>query len=427
MAKIRSQLSTDEIVKKYFCCASQALDDAGWAVAHQSSSGSISTCPAPCRTGSLVRVKFSVDCAEDPNKSFVRPEVIASHPNLSNLGSMVSYLGLVQLIEPGHALVWRRYGERNKNSYVYVRELLLGEPEHLKHVGQELQSLEDVHMARIVQRRDFPEPGVMSMYVAPEFEGSRSPPGVSCLWIAKRKTIDGVNINVLEMTQLLYQPVETFSSWTLPFFDKMLLSGIQFIGTMFNSPTMRAMRVIDDSFYLVLNLKRCTYGPPLLPAPCEASAHVSVDIGIQKGLNHWVHYPRPTFKLAEYLQAFLACIGFSDVLVFSDLDGRRLVPYQAVMLREAWEAMQEVFRPAFDIQQAAYRRIHKGKAAPEFNFGREARFMPPEEENSTSESCAVPQRVDLPMKIAIHNTFIEVQDDASDDTPPLLPRRAMEA
>jgi hypothetical protein len=46
------------------------------------------------------------------------------------------------------------------------------------------------------------------------------------------------------------------------------------------------------------------------------------------------------------------------------LDGRRLVSYQCVVLREDWLRLREVFWDAFRIQKAAYRRANGGKTAP---------------------------------------------------------------
>ena len=45
------------------------------------------------------------------------------------------------------------------------------------------------------------------------------------------------------------------------------------------------------------------------------------------------------------------------------MDGRLLVPYQCIVLREDWLRLREVFWDAFRIQKAAY-RPNGGKTAP---------------------------------------------------------------
>lgn len=415
------ECTTAEFAEKLFNCAELAQQEDGWTLSYESVCGRISTCPAPCKTGQLVRLNYTIECPTDANESFVRPEVIAASRTSDSLGDMGhTIVGLVRTVEPGHALVWRRISDRFKHTFLHHLRLLMGPAEEPhNNVGEALQ-LDDMHIARFAQRRDFPQPGMLSMFVAAEFEGpALSPPS---LYTSKRsEQVTLLGLPFLEMTQLLYQPLETFSDWTRPHFDRMLLSGAKFVSTMTNSASMAALRHTDKDFYLIINLKRCMHGPPLLPAFSESSMHVSVDIGARNGLSHWVQHSPHNFKLSDYLQAFLERVGSSEVQIYGSLDGHVLVPYQAVVNRLEWMQIMPAVLTAFDIQQSAYRRLYKGKAAPELQFGKEPRFLPQRAPSTTTNQQQKP--ADTPMKVAVHNTFIQFPDDDSCT----MPRRAVEA
>lgn len=62
------------------------------------------------------------------------------------------------------------------------------------------------------------------------------------------------------------------------------------------------------------------------------------------------------FAITDEMLRFLACLRQTH----ESLDGRMLVPYQCVVLREDWETLRELFAPAFGKQKAAYRRANGG-------------------------------------------------------------------
>lgn len=431
-------MSTEELSEKFFNSAALSLEETGWSYRHVShDGGSISTRTAPCGQGQLVRIRLPVqsnDAWKDPNSYFVRAEVIASLPHLASDRFLTRFGELVQLVEPGHAMLWMRNADNlNYNRFLDTQHVLLAQSEQMC-LGELLRSSNDeMHLSRIVKRSDFPVPGVCCLFVSPEFEQGRCLNALQPrLWIIKHSKVQ----NMLDLDMVLYQPYGTFGPWTKPHFDKLIVQGKQFGQLVANSQIMDTLREHEKDFYLVINLKRCTYGPPLLPALPTGSSDVAVDVGAHRGLSAWVqHVGTNNFKLSEYLQALVRRIGLEDLKVFGSIDGRRLVPYQAAVVKQSWEAAHHCIREAFDIQQAAYRRLHKGKAAPELHFGKEPRFLPAEDaDRSIHDAAATPSaklldQLTIPMKVSVRNTFIEVtEDDESDFAPGFSqPRRSMES
>lgn len=81
--------------------------------------------------------------------------------------------------------------------------------------------------------------------------------------------------------------------------------------------------------FVVLRIRKCCKGPPLLPttwpAPLQAQwVCCVVDSGERE------------FRLARYLQQLLKAVGLHSLEIFDDVDGGRLVFYQAAMRRTSW-------------------------------------------------------------------------------------------
>ena len=66
------------------------------------------------------------------------------------------------------------------------------------------------------------------------------------------------------------------------------------------------------------------------------------------------------FLFSQYLEQFLEYLLGEQIDVFSSLDGRQLVPYQAAVLRQKWSRIRMVFSDAFSLQKTAYRRANGG-------------------------------------------------------------------
>jgi len=113
--------------------------------------------------------------------------------------------------------------------------------------------------------------------------------------------------------------------------------------------------------YMVLALRKCERGPPLMPVSFEEDT--------------WAPCDREFFSVSQYLQMFAEKAGV-DLLVYDSMDGQHVVPYQAVVSRAGWHQAEAQFMDYFRLQRAAYRRIFGGSAAPVIKADVEARFVP---------------------------------------------------
>ena len=87
--------------------------------------------------------------------------------------------------------------------------------------------------------------------------------------------------------------------------------------------------------------------------------------------------PNPLrFLFCQYLEMFLEFLLGERTEVFSSLDGRQLVPYQAAVLRQQWLRIRTVFSDAFSLQKTAYRRANGGTTAPNVHEDVRPRFLP---------------------------------------------------
>ena len=118
------------------------------------------------------------------------------------------------------------------------------------------------------------------------------------------------------------------------------------------------------------------------------------------------------FLFSQYLEMFLEYLLGERIDVFSSLDGRQLVPYQAAVLRQKWSRIRMVFSDAFSLQNTAYRRANGGTTAPNVHEDVKPRFLPHgsirgNDISSVSESC-VPQEAPQ-HKVVVRRTFLEVE------------------
>lgn len=139
--------------------------------------------------------------------------------------------------------------------------------------------------------------------------------------------------------------------------------------------------------YVVVALRKCNSGPPLMPIAGSAA---------------WEEVPRDGFSLPVYLSALLERLGL-EVPVYDCLFGKWLAPYQAALTRGAWEFIQPNIEVSLALQRPAYRRMHGGTGAPHIVLVSGARYIetaqPPPGEVASST-------VDVPARLPIQNTFL---------------------
>jgi len=122
-------------------------------------------------------------------------------------------------------------------------------------------------------------------------------------------------------------------------------------------------QIVHDKIYVILSLRKCSRGGPLLPVTSPGDSH---------RLSGW-EAPSTTgsdgaalkMPLADYLREFIARIGAPTIGIYDNVDGWTLAPYQAAVTRDEWERAWPVLEPLFREQRAAYRRLNGGSCAPD--------------------------------------------------------------
>eukprot|EP00929_Paragymnodinium_shiwhaense_P086433 TRINITY_DN4694_c0_g1_i10.p2 TRINITY_DN4694_c0_g1~~TRINITY_DN4694_c0_g1_i10.p2 ORF type:complete len:188 (+),score=33.56 TRINITY_DN4694_c0_g1_i10:203-766(+) len=158
---------------------------------------------------------------------------------------------------------------------------------------------------------------------------------------------------------------------------------------------------IAENFYKIVCLRGCCRGPPLIPFD-EPSETTTIE---QIGGWYWQANEEGMFTFPAYLQKLIRTCG-SDTRVFSSLDGRRLVPYQAAVLRSEWDLIEKKLKDLFSAQCSAYRFLRGGSGAPKLKAEVNARFV------SESKPLSEPTKLSLDdfmiFKVE-HNTFLDFQ------------------
>lgn len=133
----------------------------------------------------------------------------------------------------------------------------------------------------------------------------------------------------------------------------------------------------DPNGFVVLSIRKCPRGPPLLPKLTMLEDTPDRDpklCALESDPSHWVAAPRD-FELPSYLMEFFARLGVTVVL-HQSWDGLRLIHYQAAVQRKLWLEVWPAVDAAWKVQRAAYRRLHGGTCAPEIAAGLVAKFVP---------------------------------------------------
>jgi hypothetical protein len=158
-------------------------------------------------------------------------------------------------------------------------------------------------------------------------------------------------------------------------------------------------QVMQAFDYVVLNLRKCTNGLPLIPKTATFA-----EVPASDPSNEWEPAVLIDFTLAAYLRAFLERLGLPGGEHFHDsLDGRLLVPYQAAVPRAVWAELWASLTRAFRTQRAAYRRLVGGRCAPEVSEGASPRFLSPDKVTAgLSKRSSSPQSKSIP----VQRTFV---------------------
>ncbi|CAE8586134.1 unnamed protein product [Polarella glacialis] len=361
----------------------------------------------------VLRGQFYINTSVPAQVLFPRPEwlCLPSYKQCQEFFEME----LDQIIGPGDATV----------SMTKARPVENKASEHLAQIRALMAVLADSHeknseaeqdqyctyKARVAVRWDLPEIGSAVHIVAPLDPDTLQP--VSDL---------GVHKAVLSVFQ--QHPTEankirvskaivgsgTIPPWAGSHFRKILMVDRERLSQIASLPFMHNLRTEGKDFYLLLNLKCCVRGPPLLPcgeteAQGKEDSRVCLD---GQAIKYWERLQDENFSLCSYVRKFLASTGMT-VNVFTNFDGRELVSYQALVQRSQWESIRPEFEKAWRIHGAAYRRLNGGSTAPKLVEGGVARWKPCEQDATRfNDACPLSQMQGN--GITIRNTFIEVVD-----------------
>jgi hypothetical protein len=141
--------------------------------------------------------------------------------------------------------------------------------------------------------------------------------------------------------------------------------------------------VFDGNDYegtlLVVQVRHCVCGPPLLPY-YEPSGALKWEVAADQ----YVHF-------ATYLAMAMERLTGEEWAhrVLPHLNNTSLVRYQAVIKQEDFARMWATLLKPFGEQRVCYRRVHKSSKAPDIYFGVEAKPCDPVEDDSTADKESV--------------------------------------
>lgn len=216
--------------------------------------------------------------------------------------------------------------------------------------------------------------------------------------------------------------VELLLSWTSKSFVILLERSREAVCMFLSRFGIVDMRELDAKMYVVLGMRNFHRGPPLIPVESLSPSNaVEVAISCRNGcddLKRWRRFSSEgdpkAFRMAKYLRCFMKQLGH-PIMTHDTLDGRRLVSYQCVVLREDWLRLREVFWDAFRIQKAAYRRANGGKTAPTLQEDVTPHFLKAVLRDEGSDVPAIPSAGSdgdpYDRHLVVRKTFLEVVEE----------------
>eukprot|EP00435_Cladocopium_sp_Y103_P027844 s2366_g6.t2 len=320
--------------------APSCMSDADWEVAAETSEVVLSHRSCPWG-GRLIKMEvpriFIEDAPEDSKNLFVRPEVRHLFQ-----GPLEMELGHVKTFAPGDALMDRG----NSMWMVRVAAVLFG---HCQGSAEEHWLGTASAPTRYRLYRGLPEPGDC-IYVASE-----------AMYLARRLPNSASDYRLV----FVFHTPFGWTPWAVPFLHGVCQMFYQAANRLLNAPRYRCLRALDAKMYLVLSMRTFNRGPPMIPHdnPCaKDSFHITA--GEPLGLVFWTRFnAHGKFHLSEYVRSFMERLGH-PVSTYEVMDGRKLVPYQCVVVRQQWDELRTSFAEAFRVQKAAYRHANGGSSTP---------------------------------------------------------------
>lgn len=338
---------------------------------------------------SLLRARYVIDNPLSKAVSMARPEVFF-HSGRATFDDELVGCGVEKVIAPGDADVWVKF---RFTPLIQRSASLIGTPfgAFIRATRGALHTAAKQSEAirlRLMVRRDWPQPGKFTIAGMP-----RHPETGELLeeWGILKATVaileadaDPDKTLVTEVKQLKRVPTWALALGGAHYLD---WQSLKWMARYRASMVYREATEGAES-YIIVRLRKYVKGPPLLPSS-------------EPGMD-WEPAQLEAFTLPVYLRTFLARLGV-DVEVYGTLDGRRLVPYQAVVRRGAWERAWALMEGPFLSQKAAYRRLLGGTTAPELKLGVDPRFVPLAPASAAPAAKATSSRS---MRLPVRSTFV---------------------
>mmetsp|Transcript_55518 Transcript_55518/g.118250 ORF Transcript_55518/g.118250 Transcript_55518/m.118250 type:complete len:423 (-) Transcript_55518:73-1341(-) len=147
-------------------------------------------------------------------------------------------------------------------------------------------------------------------------------------------------------------------------------------------PISRPPPEAETPWYVVLRLKKCSRGPPLIPISAQDAA--SHDAGNTMCFNgdFWTPCVRErSFTLSMLIKQIIVSssmpledLDFEDS-IFDTLDGRRFVYFECAVRSSMWKIVESTVMEYFSKQAPAYRHWYGGRSAPSLQANREPIFV----------------------------------------------------
>ena len=354
----------------------------------------------------MTRLKFVVDTPLPANKLMIRPEV--SSRSMSDITGFLQAQYRYQ-VNPGDAVIELEEKDTESTLRGYAMRQILESPSVMRTDDQAEQSDDwNSYLARMIVRKDVPEPGMAAMVVLPV---GRRHSVVFQVGAVKAYTLT-VQPHELPgkviVAHVMFLPFSAYPSWATQHFSKLAkVEKINFAKYL-RAEDLPRLCEVDQTYYTVLHLRGCNRGVPLLPTrekiTPDTDSSTYVIISDENGADsYWVRWSDCNFTFEAYLrELMLRC--HIDLQVFTELSGRKLVPYQVAVLTHEWEARKEEVIAAFHKQQRAYRRMNGGVSAPRVGEAAEPRFQ--YADPKPKSSCFVSRSSDM----VIRKTFIDMSE-----------------
>jgi len=317
---------------------------------------------------SLLRIQGEVDQPLGGDLSLDRPETWF-HPQRPLFDENILECGIETLHAPGDASVYMKV---RLTPYVRISSMVafaLG--------GRKAWSMDQLAgrstgtlRLRVALWRDFPKAGQRSVVFVPLDDKGRL---VEEWGLLKATALllepRGERTLVTQVRRLVQIP-----RWAIPLAAKrFFVDQAERLVALKGSAAFIAATA-SAAAYTIVSLRRCAKGVPLIPLHVDSEDWIPA-----------VRSDGSRLPFCEYLQKFLDACDASgasggmlrghDLRIFSCLDGRQLVPYQAAVPQASWEHIWNRIREPFKRQQTAYRQLYGGASAPELTVTTEPRFV----------------------------------------------------